>query len=202
MKIFAVIHNYGTESPAGPMGEGETCWYTMPDSTIIHTGNPLFVPDDGQARPEAFISVAWRCGRLGKSIASRFAGRYLQAVTAAAAIVDTARLARLRAAGLPWSPATGADRSCVLGNFLPLSPLEYNGGFRVACGDVTLDYDPARLRLAADRLLPLISDAVTLKTGDIVLAGLTPQGIPLTPGTRLTATDLLTETNLIDINIR
>ena len=202
MKIFAVIHNYGPACPDSPMGEGAAGWYTMPDSAIMHTGNPLFVPVGDGARPEAFASVAWRCERLGKSIPARFAGRYLKAVAAAFAIVDSALLPRLREAGLPWSEATASDRACVVGNFQPISTLVYNRGFRVTCGSSAFDYDPALIRRPVESLLPRISDSVTLKTGDIILAALTPRGIPLEPGSRLTATDIQTETNLIDINIR
>lgn len=202
MKIFAVIHNYGAPSARSVLGDGPVCWYTIPDSAVLHTGNPLFVPTDDDVRMEAFASVAYRCERLGKSISPRFAGRYFRAVTAAFTVIDTRRLAALREAGMPWSGAVTSDRSCVLGNFRPISTLDYNGGFRVTYDGVTTDYDPGRIRLAMDRLAPLLSADVTFKTGDIVLAAVSPEGTVLRPGTRLTATDIDTETNLIDINIR
>lgn len=106
MKIFAVIHNYGETSPGSPMGEGETSWYEMPDSALLRTGNPFFVPDfDSEFR--AFPSICFRIGRLGKSIASRFAYRYIDSWTASVAVAATGLLRTQREAGMPWTRLRG-----------------------------------------------------------------------------------------------
>lgn len=101
MKIFAVIHNYGNTSKDSPMGTGDPAWYEMPDSSILRTGNPFFVPDF-DTEFLAFPSICYRIGRLGKSIARRFADRYIDSATVAVAVVASNRLRDLREQGMPW----------------------------------------------------------------------------------------------------
>lgn len=199
MKIFAIIHNYGPETPDSITGEGETRWYEMPDSSVLRSGNPMFVPDfDTDFR--AFPSVVFRIGRLGKSIAPRFAGRYIDGWTMGAAVIAVNTLASLREAGMPWTQATSFDRSCLLGNLQPIDTFYNNGVVRIGCGDISLTYDSGSLRRPVEALVETLSADNTLKNGDLILAGLTPAGLPLAPGMTLRAeTDNM---NLIDINIR
>ncbi|MDE6392306.1 MAG: fumarylacetoacetate hydrolase family protein [Muribaculaceae bacterium] len=201
MKIFAVIHNYGEENPGALMGEGPVCWYEMPDSSVLRSGNPFFVPDS-DTEYIAFPSVCYRIGRLGKSIAARFAHRYIDAATIAVAVVAANRLREARRAGMPWTAATSFDRSCMLGNLTPIETFIEYGPTEIGFGGQTLTYDTALLRLQADRLTEAISADNTLKNGDLILAGLPAEGITLSPGMRIEATDAAHNMKLIDINIR
>ncbi|MDE5644464.1 MAG: fumarylacetoacetate hydrolase family protein [Muribaculaceae bacterium] len=201
MKIFAVIHNYGTPCPDALMGEGKTTWYEMPDSSVLRSGNPFFVPDS-DTEYLAFPSVCYRIGRLGKSIAPRFARRYIDAATIAVAVVAANRLREARRDGMPWTEATAFDRSCMLGNLTPIDTFIEYGPAEIGFGDRTITYDTALLRLQADRLVEAVSTGNTLKNGDLILAGLTSEGIRLNPGMRITAEIAETDMKLIDINIR
>lgn len=201
MKIFAIIHNYGPAAPDSAAGEGETAWYEMADSSLLRTGNPMFVPDfDTEFR--AFPSIVLRVGRLGKSIAARFVDRYIDGWTMGAAVIAINRLAALRKAGMPWSAATSFDRSLLLGNLQPIDTFYNNGTIRVECGGEALVYETALLRHAPQALIEMLSADNTLKTGDLILAGLTARGLPLAPGMNLHAATETDKMNLIDINIR
>lgn len=205
MKIFNVINNYGREGADSPFGGiggngcGETPdWFEVPDSSVLKTRNPFFVPDF-DTDFQFFPSIVYRIGRLGKSIARRFAGRYTESVGIGGAIVATGLLERLRAAGMPWTRATAFDRCCILGNLVPIDSLIEMKEVRVECGASEIVYRAEDLRHGIETIIELISADNTLKNGDLVFAGLAPRGLPLKPGTRLTATNA---NLLLDINIK
>lgn len=201
MKIFNVINNYDGPASAPtpfPAGDpGTPLWFGVPDSSLMRTGNPFFVPDF-DTDFQAFPSIAFRIGRLGKSIASRFASRYLEAVGMGVAVAAVNRLRSLRGQGMPWTPAVAFDRSCIIGNLQPVATLLEMDEILIECGEEAIMYRPASLRESIERIIERISADNTLKNGDLILAGLTPAGLPLRPGTRLTAGN----GNLLDTNIR
>lgn len=206
MKIFAIVHNYESlfeDSVKEPvMGRGEEpVWYEIPDSAILRTGNPFFVPDF-DAEFHAFPSLCLRVGRLGKGIAPRFADRYIDGWTMGVAVAATGLLGRLRESGLPWTRAVAFDRCCMLGNLQPADTLYINGRFRIACAGSVVCYDTACLRRGVAGILSDLSQDNTLKTGDMILAGLMPRGLALLPGTRLEVKADHDNSILIDINIK
>ena len=199
MKIFAVINNYGTLRADASAAGCRTTWYTMPDSSLLRSGNPFFVPDaDGGY--EAFASICVRVGRLGKSVAPRFAGRYIDGWTMATAVIATRRLAELRAEGLPWTQAVVFDRSCMLGNLQPIDTLNQYDSFEVEHAGSISTYSPELLRNDIAETISRLSAENTIKTGDLILAGLTEKGIGLIEGNRLTIRN--NDYNLLDINIK
>lgn len=199
MKIFAVINNYGTMSAGAAAVSSRTNWYTMPDSSVLRSGNPFFIPDpDGGY--EAFASICLRVGRLGKSVAPRFADRYIDGWTMATAVIATRRLAELRAGGLPWTTAVVFDRSCMLGNLQPIDTLNQYDSFETEHAGSVSTYRPELLRLGIAETVSRISAENTIKTGDLILAGLGEKGIGLIEGSRLTIRT--NDYNLLDINIK
>ncbi|MCM1369978.1 MAG: hypothetical protein NC204_06345 [Candidatus Amulumruptor caecigallinarius] len=207
MKIFAVVNNYlerlGTEPTAGEsiFGGGETAWYEMPDSAVTHTPNPVFVPDtDSDVR--LFPSIVYKICRLGKGIAPRFAGRYLGEETLGVAMVCAGRLLRLRRGGMPWTSAVAFDRSCILGNFTAIGTLKECGPVTLTVGSGEFTYDAGALRHTADEAVAMLSAENTLKTGDLIFAALTPDGIPAKTGARLTARLNTPDITLIDLNLK
>lgn len=201
MKIFAVIHNYGEPDAGSHMGEGEAMWYDMPDSTMLRSGNPFFVPDF-DTEFIAFPSICFRICRLGKSIASRFAYRYIDAWTISVAVAATGVLRQLREAGMPWTKAIAFDRSFMIGNLQPIDTFINYAKFSVSLDNEEMEYDPGKLRQQPGNIIELISADNTLKTGDLLLAGLTPEGITLNPGKRLRIDTNNHNMNLLDINIK
>ena len=98
MKIFAAVGNHAGFIPA--YGESVVpsdrdiphgFWYEIPDSSIIRSGNPFFVPDF-DTRFVALPSIAVRICKLGKGIAPRFVPRYYDEVTFGLSVVAADRL--------------------------------------------------------------------------------------------------------------
>ncbi|MDE6668824.1 MAG: fumarylacetoacetate hydrolase family protein [Muribaculaceae bacterium] len=188
MKIFALVNNHPQQCAPGPLAEGPLVWDMLPDSCLLRSGNILFLPDLTH-RYEAVPTLAVKIGRLGKSVAPRFAYRYVAEVTVALHIRDLTRLDALREAGLPWSMSWGFDRSLVTGNFVPADDF-------AALDDMKVDVTDTVSRTVADSLgmtidLPHVIEAVsrdnTLKNGDLILPSLAPSGLVLQPGQLLSA---------------
>lgn len=202
MKIFAIINNYVTPGlMQAECGGGQIHWYQMADSSILRSGNPFFVPDF-DSRFMAYPSVVYRIGRLGKSIAPRFAERYIDGIGVGVAIVAENLLAQLKAAGLPWSKAVSFDRSFLLGNLLPFDTLIDNKDFEFEISNQKINYSTDCLRHGIRDLIAAVSRDNTVKNGDLILAGLTPAGINLCPGCKITARAHSLNTNILDINIK
>ena len=119
----------------------------------------------------------------------------------AVAIVAEDNLSSLRRSGMPWTDAVSFDRSCLLGNLQPIHTL-MNKTVEVSCGENRMIYRPDALRHSIEEIVALISRRNTLKNGDLILAGLTPEGFPLFQGAKLTCRLELSNTNILDINIR
>lgn len=199
MKIFAVIHNYGAPSTGDLMGCGEAGWYEMPDSSILRSGNPFFIPDsDSEYR--VFPSLCLRIGRLGKNVAERFAHRYPDAWTMGAAVVAATRLQALREASMPWAAAVAFDRSCLIGNLQPIDTLKEYGTFEIEHAGSKISYEPAKLIRSCYSIISAVTADNTIKTGDLILAGLDTRGITLCENASLTIRT--NDYNLLEINIK
>ena len=203
MKIFALIRNYGEGSGGESLwGEGGVDWYEMPDSSIVRSGNPVFLPDFAE-RYEAYPSIVYRIGRLGKSIKPRFADRYVDQWGIAVAMVAVDLLQELREGGHPWTRAVAYDRSCMLGNLEPIDTLKDIEGIRIEAGEESLDYHRDQIREGIDEVIARLSAHNTLKNGDFVLVALPRQGLLLKEETRLSAYPIEdNQRHLIDINIK
>lgn len=202
MKIFALINNYTDDRTNNPIfGDREVAWYEMPDSSILKYPNPFFVPDF-DTEFIAFPTIAIRIGRVGKSIARRFAYRYIEAMGAAAAVVAPNCLEHLRKARLPWSAAVSFDRSCLLGNLQPFNTFNNNEVIEFCCGNDKIDYSLQSLRLTPEEVIEFLSVRNTLKNGDLILLGLTPSGLSLKPETKMTARYNTSDTKLLEIKIK
>lgn len=203
MKIFAIINNHSD----GLFGDSDATpdWYEMPDSSVLRTGNPFFVPDFSEEFA-AFPTAVYRIGRLGKSISPRFASRYVESATMGVAIIATDLLRKLQAEGRPWTRAVAFDRSCILGDFIPIDDFEQIKSFDVCLGDHISTYVPSAIRHPYASILSWVSEDNTIKNGDMILAGLPGVGIPLAAGTRLTISPSPNDNNahshILEVNIR
>lgn len=184
MTVYAIVNDLLGES--FPIPDGSPVWGIISPAGILQGGNPYFVPDFASDF-EARCALAVRIGRLGKGIARRFAGRYVEAVAPAVLFVATDLLASRRAAGLPWTSAISYDRCLALGRFAELPPADIDScrvGLdlrRSSGGDVTslstefpgVDFSSVIESLSRDN---------TIKTGDIILIAIAPDGPKAVPG--------------------
>lgn len=202
MKIFAVVRNYGEICDGSPFGKGALSWFEIPDSSLLRSGQPFFVPDFAEEF-RVFPTVVYRVSRLGKGIAARFSKRYFDAVTLGCCAVAVDLLGNLRSHGEPWCRAVAFDKCCMLGNFVPLD--DFPDRWVVKCGDIEALYNMNDIRHDVGEVLESLSRDITVKEGDMIMAAMHPVGLPLRIGTKLVArpeNDTPGGNCGLDINIR
>lgn len=182
MKIFAVGMNYAAHNKE----LGETLYqreapviFTKPDSALLTSGKPFFIPDFTE-RCEYETEIVVRICRLGRSIATRFASRYYDAVTVGIDFTARDLQERLRAQALPWDICKGFDGAAVVGNFVPTKQLRtdiQNLKFHLDINGLTVQSGhTADMFYTVDVLVSYISHFFTLKMGDLIYTG-TPAGV-------------------------
>lgn len=134
------------------------------DSALSRDGKPVFLPEISN-RWQCQVSVAYRIGRLGKSIGRRFAARYYDATTLIARLAPLDLEAALGKRGLGCSPwAAAFDQAASIGRWVePTKNLTV---------EIT---EPVESRVATtaqpiDEAIELVSRSFILKTGDIIVA--------------------------------
>lgn len=193
MKIFNILPS----EPTSPISE--RIWFFMPDSTIVRSGNPFFVPEFDD-RFDAFPALAIKINRLGKSIAPRFVHRYFSEATFAMTVRAINLLDKLRATGLPWTPAVNFDKSCFLGDFIDFNTLCENKAINFQVGDKKITYTLSGIMSDIESAISQITSDTIIKTGDIVLMPLSSESIPLNPGINISASS--GDVKLLEIRIK
>ena len=186
MTIYAIVNDLLAHDEAiqtsGPI------WTLISPSGILQGGNPYFVPDFA-SRFEARTATAVRIGKLGKGIAPRFASRYVDAAAPAVVFVASDRLESLRCAGLPWSSALSYDRCLAIGKFQPMAYDEIAQCRCAVCLQAADSAEPAvcyneKSTITLEETIAALSRDNTLKTGDIILTGLSGHGPEVKPEMR------------------
>lgn len=201
MTIYAIVNNLlspedtDTSSPI---------WTIISPAAILQGGNPFFVPDFA-AHFEARTALAIKIGKLGKGIAPRFVGRYVDSAAPAILFVAADLLRSIKENGLPWTQAISYDRALALGKFENISLEECKN-----CDIVlSLDYQGSSLEMkwdgsskgnAIEETIAAISRDNALKMGDIILLGLGPEGHQIHPDMR--AHLLMNGSDSLAFNIR
>lgn len=193
MKIICITGGTGSQP------ENSKEWYTLPDSTLLRSNNPFFIPEF-DSEFEGIPMLAIRIDRLGKNIASKFASRYYKEATAAVCVVAKNLLENLKKTGKPWSRAVTFDRSCLMGNFFDKSILLESESVRIVLSDREYYFSLHPAIEAIDEIIAEVSSDNTLKTGDIVLISLTQMGMPLRIGETMHVS--LPEKNINFLTIR
>ncbi len=178
MKIL-VFDTRAEQQPAqGPLGAAEL----YPDSSVIISHKPLFLPDwcDNYA---STMAVAARVCRLGKNVAERFAVRYWREITAC---MITGGCGSERNDAL----ARSFDGAIALGEWVLIDrasqaamPFTASKGSDVVCS-CNMSDDMYRL---IDRAIVTASRYVTIKMGDIIAVTL-GEACPIAIGDTLLAT--------------
>ena len=201
MTVYAIVNGLSARCAAK---DGALLWSLISPAGILQGGNPYFVPDFADSF-EARTAIAVRIGRLGKGIARRFAHRYVESVAPAVLFVAGPMLDDLSADGLPWSQAISYDRCLALGRFSEISfdsipdcrvGLRLSGKDNQPVSETFRDFPDTDIASVIERL----SRDNTLKTGDIIIAGIDPAGPGVEPG--LSARLSLNGTDSLRFNIR
>ena len=176
MKIIVARNNVGA-----PTNDATLSCYLMPDSAIVRSGKPLFVPDwASQFRAQPSIVV--RVGRLGKTIARRFAHRYYDAVTAGMIVTPEGD-----AGGLEHA----FDGAAVVGDWVAMPQGDELTDVCLTAGidDRTLwNLTMSDLHCPVDRVIEQVSEKCTLKMGDLIFLCEAAPAVPLELNTTLRGT--------------
>ena len=202
MTIYAIVNNILGEERCS--GYDKAIWCVISPSAILQGGNPYFVADFAD-RIESRPALALRIGKLGKSIASRFAYRYVDAIAPCSIMLAPDLLKNLKEEGLPWSQALSYDRSIAIGKFIeyPFSGIP-NAKFKIQLKE---EESIKEFEWSASKISPLAEDTInqisrdnTLKTGDILIVGISATGPEMRPGQRMSL--YLDQKTMLSFNIR
>ena len=205
MKIFAVGMNYAEHNKEldGALYKTEApVIFTKPDSSLLKTGKPFFVPDHlGRIDYEAEVVV--RICRLGKTIPERFAHRYYDAVTVGIDFTAREVQQQARKAGHPWTLCKGFDGAAAIGEWVPkekfldVQSLQFHLDKN---GETVQQGFTGNMLYRVDELISYISQYFTLKTGDLLYTG-TPVGVgPVAIGDHLEG--WIEERKVLELNVR
>ena len=176
MKIFVVagnypIHNNNTEQAL--LKQGEPVVFLKSDSSLLKAHKPFFVPTF-MGKIDYGCHLAVRICRLGKTISSRFAHRYYDALTVGVDFTASDMLAECRQKGLPWDVAKGFDGAAVIGDWVPKEKfLNVQAVHFGLCVNETSTQSgcTSDMLTCIDDEIAHISRFYTLKTGDILFTG-------------------------------
>ena len=205
MKIFAVGMNYAQHNKEldGALYKTEApVIFMKPDSSLLKTGKPFFVPDHlGRIDYEAEVVV--RICRLGKTIPERFAHRYYDAVTVGIDFTAREVQQQARKAGHPWTLCKGFDGAAAIGEWVPkekfldVQSLQFHLDKN---GETVQQGFTGNMLYRVDELISYISQYFTLKTGDLLYTG-TPAGVgPVAIGDHLEG--WIEERKVLELNVR
>lgn len=151
------------------------------DSAITPSTRPVFLPDFSD-KWIARLMPACRIGRLGKTIADRFADRYYDAVTLCLQLIPQQWYDDLKL-GKSNGDITGLfDNALIVGNWLAPNPLN----------PFTIEVDSLSSSLqwndiGFEEAIVQASQFATLKNGDIIMPCSLEVELPASEGTRLRA---------------
>ena len=177
MKIIGFTGNFGKEEIV-PQA------YLMPDSCILYTGRPFFVPDFAQSFV-ATPAIAVRMNRLGKCVGSKFAHRYWDAFTAAFT---------MRACNSDDERLMGLDRAfdgaAIVGDWVAAADCEDVAHVPVEVsvnGKLVAHPCLADMRHRLEDLIAAVSTRCSIKMGDVLFTGEAAESLAVSPGDHLTA---------------
>lgn len=186
MTIYAIVNNLINGSQ--PLTDSPAIWTLISGACILQGGNPFFVPDFSP-RFEARLALAAKIGKLGKGIAPRFAHRYVASLAPCIVFAAPELLKSLQEKGLPWTQALSYDKCLAIGKFteIPFSEIadcKINLKIESSDSSYETEWNDNLLYPTVAESLSTISFDNTLKTGDLILLGLAPEGPSIIPGQR------------------
>lgn len=166
-----IIVTYDTDKDQAKAGMNILVW---PDSALIRSGKPVFLPEEKLKFHLGFIA---RMDGVGKTIKSRFAGKYYSLVAPAIFFLPLRASESLQNNSHPYACDIVADFVVVCGDFIDTSELQNDSGTSVIQMETKILGSSSQkkdetfvLSFAAKRISDSIEEASirnTLKTGDL-----------------------------------
>lgn len=190
MKIICIGRNYTEHARElnNPL-PAEPVFFMKPDTSLLKNNKPFFLPDFSKEIHHE-VELVIKIGKVGKSIAEKFAHRYYDEIGIGIDFTARDLQAKAKEKGLPWEIAKGFEGSAPLGKFLPkksFSSLQ-NIHFHLDINEKTIQTGTsADMIFSFDRIVSYVSQFFPLKTGDLIFTG-TPAGVgPVHTGDHLKA---------------
>ncbi|MFP4664358.1 MAG: fumarylacetoacetate hydrolase family protein [Bacteroidales bacterium] len=190
MKIICIGKNYrdhAKEMNSTP--EKDPVFFLKADSCLQKDSRPFFVPDFSKEIHHE-IEIVLRIGKVGRSIAEKFASRYYDAFTLGIDFTARDLQRNAKAKGLPWEISKSFDQSARIGKWLDPEPLKNkdNIPFWLKKNQNTVqEGNSSDMIFSPEQIIAYVSQFMTLKTGDLIFTG-TPKGVgPVEPGDTITA---------------
>lgn len=119
MKIIAVGMNYAEHNKEmkNTLLQKEPVIFTKPDSALLRTGRPFFIPDFAE-RFDYECELVVKINRQCRDVSERFCHRYYREVTLGIDFTARDLQDKLRRGGLPWDLCKGFDNSAAVGRFI------------------------------------------------------------------------------------
>lgn len=179
MKIICVGRNYSDHAKElnNPV-PAEPVIFLKPETAKIPGGQPFFIPDFSQEIHHE-IEVVYRIGKNGKNIDSKFAYRYVDAITIGIDFTARDIQQKCKEKGLPWELAKSFDHSAPVGLFIDLNQgdVKKNVDFHLEVnGEIRQKGNTSEMLFPVTSIISFVSRYITLKKGDLIFTG-TPAGV-------------------------
>lgn len=191
MKLIHIINSY---SPSASRPQ----FYLKADTALLRNNDAFYIPD-GVGRVVAEPHIVLRISRLAKCIGERFASRCVDAVLGGVSFTPIEQLEALRCEGLPWDEAIGYDHSSALSLELLGHDAMLQGAQFYINGELQLRLSIADMVFTHDRIVSHLSEAMTLRIGDLVYLG-APRSFDINPGDNLRLT--IGEHTLLNFDVK
>jgi 2-keto-4-pentenoate hydratase/2-oxohepta-3-ene-1,7-dioic acid hydratase in catechol pathway len=190
MKIICIGRNYAMHAKElnNPIPD-EPVVFMKPDSAILQTGKPFFIPDFSEDVHHE-LEIVVRICKVGKHIKKKFAHKYYNEITVGIDFTARDLQSKLKSKGLPWEKAKAFDGSAPTGKFISIEDISdiQNIDFKLEKNGDIIQYGNTKdMMFPVDELIEQVSKYFTLKIGDLIFTG-TPAGVgPVKIGDELIA---------------
>ncbi|MDR2287153.1 MAG: fumarylacetoacetate hydrolase family protein [Prevotellaceae bacterium] len=179
MKIICIGMNYAKhiEEFAGEMPRNPV-FFLKPETALLRNNQPFYYPDFTK-NLHYETELVLRIGKMGRSIPSQFAGRYISGIGIGIDFTARDLQDECRKNGLPWEIAKGFDCSApVSPEFIPVGDFKNikNINFHLELNGKTVQTgNSSNMIFPFGTIVSYVSQFITLKIGDLIFTG-TPNG--------------------------
>lgn len=167
MKIIVLQNNYCPATKEDPKG-----YYFLADSAMINTGKPFYLPEKDMP-VTVQLGIAVRISRLGKNISEKFASRYFSEYAPVLHFCLPELETSLKEKGLSEIAAKSFDKSLFVGDFKPIS--DFSKLTLSVDRERVSEFSLGKLVCPIENVINQVSRLNTLKMGDLILPGETPE---------------------------